>query len=535
MSWTIPFCGRIKLPDKDVTRFYTGAPPATPQPFSSGIVSVPEFDRTLGGLITDEPTSDSFYSPHKRHLAFIACKFQYFEQDLHPNPSDPIIAGDDSATMKLLRQPHMLAIDIETGENLFKYVWPWVYSDLTLSEFPKNIRGEFRVPCSFSDPSVIDVWNTEKSSIGSDGYVDHIFMGDLCGNLWGLKLLNFDEEAITSDDIGLSVEMWPTRAVRGDANTLTGYDNFPWSNYRTDTQPITHRPAISLSPKEDYPNQQLRIIFGTGKYDDTYVRPSDREDPAIMSLYNLAYPITPDVTDYDEPRSIPEFGAFNMYFKYRGISRANMFDSSQRLAAYPEENTCRWTQENTLEGDCCKRDSELNGCPDSPDWWKCVYDFTLPDKAPWGFGDPALATTVFGLPDPSLTPTGLPGERVLHRPLIANDYVYVTTYIPPTKVCEPGGRSYLYVFDYMCRPFPDDFQPPDNPAFPTYPLMVPDGEGGSVQFGAIIDLGEGLASEAVLSGEHLIIQMTDGTILNPEAIDPPKGVRIRAWREVASD
>lgn len=552
MSWTEPFVGRIKVPSS--TEFHTGAAPLTATSLSSALTTATEFNplSVHGGTITAN------YSPHKRHVAFIGAKFQMYDDDLEAGS----IKITDAATNELLKQPLLLAIDVEKGENLFKYIWPWVYSDLTISKFPEYLRGLNVVPCSFADPSVVDVWRSADAEAGDDGYIDHLFAGDLCGNLWGIKFLEFDESPPGTTGTGLSIEMWPTRTVDETVNTF-----FPWSDYRTVTQPINYQPAISLSPKEAGSEQHLRIIVGAGKYDNTLPpEESDRTDPATMSLYNLAFPINASLPSaYDSHRDLAAyFGNFHLWFKYWELGRSSMFDATLRTDAYSTD--CTWTRRNrddlsyeddgevlNTQPDCCKRDDptipesrinpnwEDNGDP-LQQWWKCVYDFTLPDRLPWGCYDGTHDATgksyTCGWDDfggaPDTTPSGLPGERVLHRPLIANNYVFVTTYLPPSKVCEPGGRSYLYIFDYMCRPLPGDFQlPPDSPF--TLHMLWGNTSSGGVPFGAVIDLGTGMASEAVLSGDHLIIQMTDGTILNPDNPDPPKSVDMRSWKEVPAD
>jgi type IV pilus assembly protein PilY1 len=500
-------------------------------------------------------------------VAFIGARFQIYDEELNANP----VSITDTHTNKLLKQPTMLALDVETGENLFKYIWPFVYGGLDSTPFDPAVRNGFIPPCAFADPSAVDVWNTESGSEGDDGYVDHIFAGDMCGNLWGIKLFGF--EKIPAGDTGLSIEMWPTRIV-DESNT-----SFKWSNYRTEMQPITFQPAMSITPKGLGSGQKLRVIVGTGKYDDTIPADySDKSDPAIMSLYNLEYPINMNIpsapSDYTNLYTIDgDMGEFHLYLTYNGIDYVNMFDSTAREEAFTYDDSagspplympnCRWVQEDdslTLETsgnalpDCCRRNPANSSdptdrvCPKEngepvKDWWRCVYDFTLPNRLPWGFintdadGDGSYEQTAWswfgGAPD--TVPSGLPGERVLHRPLIANEYVFVTTYIPPSGICDTAGRSYLYIFNYMCKPLPEDFSlPPDSP-FTMHMLWANEDGDANVPFGAVIDLGEGMASEAVLSGDHLIIQMTDGTILNPENPDPPKGVRIRSWKEVSSD
>jgi hypothetical protein len=329
-------------------------------------------------------------------------------------------------------------------------------------------------------------------------------------------------------------------------------------------QPITYQPAMSVTPKGLGSGQKLRVIVGTGKYDDTIPADySDKSDPAIMSLYNLEYPINMGVPSapsyYEDLYNINPEMDFNLYLTYRGIDYVNMLDAATREGVFTHDvglglPDCRWVQDgatvtrDNAVPDCCRHDPTNTANPDErvncggiapvQDWWKCVYDFTLPDRLPWGITTDDVSESAawawFG-GDPGTIPTGLPGERALHRPLIANEYVFVTTYIPPSGICDTAGRSYLYVFDYMCRPLPEDFSlPPDSP-FTMHMLWGNQSSDGSVPFGAVIELGEGMASEAVLSGDHLIIQMTDGTILNPENPAPPKGVRIRSWKEVSSD
>ncbi|MBD3398696.1 hypothetical protein GF413_06545, partial [Candidatus Micrarchaeota archaeon] len=399
MSWTEPFVGRIKIPGTDTGNipFHTGEAPETAEPVATTITSSTEFE-PFHHSITSQ------YAPHKRHVAFIGARFQIYDEELNANP----VSITDTHTNKLLKQPTMLALDVETGENLFKYIWPFVYGGLDSTPFDPAVRNGFIPPCAFADPSAVDVWNTESGSEGDDGYVDHIFAGDMCGNLWGIKLFGF--EKMPTGDTGLSIEMWPTRIV-DESNT-----SFKWSNYRTEMQPITFQPAMSITPKGLGSDQKLRVIVGTGKYDNTIPADySDKSDPAIMSLYNLEYPINMNIPSapsdyYTNLYTIDgDMGEFHLYLTYNGIDYGNMFDSTAREEAFTYDSVgslympnCRWVQEDdslTLETsgsadpDCCRRnpanssDPTDRDCSPDPvkDWWRCVYDFTLPNRLPWGF------------------------------------------------------------------------------------------------------------------------------------------------------
>ena len=69
-----------------------------------------------------------------------------------------------------------------------------------------------------ADPLAVDVLNSDPHSVGDDGYVDTVYVGDLLGNFYGLKF-NFDTEVIdatsgnlvANTDFGIRVDWWQTK------------------------------------------------------------------------------------------------------------------------------------------------------------------------------------------------------------------------------------------------------------------------------------------------------------------------------------
>jgi hypothetical protein len=122
--------------------------------------------------------------------------------------------------------------------------------------------------------------------------------------------------------------------------------------------------------------------------------------------------------------------------------------------------------------------------------------------------------------------------------LIVNKYVLIPTFVPPTNICEPSGHSYLYIFNYMCNPLPEDYEIPTDLPYQGYYLFpnpnIAGPGNGNVPVGAVIDLGSGMVSEGQISGASALFQNSDGTIKSVPVPDPPK-VQIRGWREVISE
>jgi Tfp pilus tip-associated adhesin PilY1 len=154
--------------------------------------------------------------------------------------------------------------------------------------------------------------------------------------------------------------------------------------------------------------------------------------------------------------------------------------------------------------DCCEGQgtaaTAITDCNNSP-CWSCVFD---------------LYTQ---------------GERVIGRSVLFNGFVFFTTYIPSsggtttgcTSTAAGAGLGYLYVFDYLCRPFTTNPIPnlgtEGNVDYLT--TGTPTGAGEPLFYGGRVGLGEGMPSQPVLDskGESVIVQKSDASLTRIKA-DP---------------
>lgn len=503
MSWSQPYLGRIKLPvtqDDDengtgLVKFYVGDPSP--------------LDMTNGG---DPVTLKQFDAPnHRRSVVFMGGGIHLYDKSFDTTPTVP-----DRFKLALF-WPFFLMMDIETGHNLFEYVWPMIVNQ-NAAKFPYKYGladddSGVTIPYAMSDPVALDVWNQEEDVVGDDGYIDRIYVGDMTGNVYGIKF-NLDPQVresststtlVPNSDFGIYVDLWPTKPIlSGDLYT---------NKYRADRQPIT----ISLATTfDESSSDHLRVIIGTGKYDDVYLGDDDKADTARMSLYNLKDPIAlPSLSSgyeiYDSSHRTGFKVAFEAHCTDKTFRTGCTWAKAQRddgaqtkvtVCSDPSDlSTCQQVAGSTSP-DCCEG-STSDTC--SSPCYECVYDFTLPSTSTY------------------------PGERVVGKPLIAGGLIFLTTFVPPHDPCGYTGEGYLYAFSADCVPIID-------------PNSVFSGSGTAV--GAVVDgsgrasggirysLGSGIPSKPVLDsrGENLIIQMSDGTLKRVKVDLPVNPISVKGWR-----
>jgi type IV pilus assembly protein PilY1 len=492
-SWSRPSVARFKSIDGLGITFYWGDPAGDGTPTGT-------FPNTAAGFSGD------------RHLAFVGGGFRYFDT--------PIDASIDALDLKLLRKPYLMAIDVETGRNIFRYVWPALQTytpGFGYDPFLLLTRGSgtYYIPYSLNDPVALDVLdkrNPAAISVGDDGYVDHVYVGDLAGNFYGFKF-NFE----TGTRKGIWVDVWLTKAVTETDSTLAS----KWSFFRSYSQPITVQPAASIDPDL----QSLRLVLGTGKYDDVIASNDDKTDPAKMSLYNLKDALTQPNLDTGTLFGGQIISGSNLYM-YVNPKCGNP-SSASRLAKFDTGAT--WMK-STGVYDCNERNNAscANPC------WKCIYDLTLPiassSQCCWATNSAGACT--------KYCQAGDPGERITSKALIAGKLIFVTSFLPPPDPCTFTGQGYLYIFHYACSAFPDGFNPLTDPgdrllAFP--PIYKP-GSTSDV-LGLRLPLGAGMPSEPILdsSGKHVLIQMSTAEIkkIGVELLEKP--FSFKGWRETTQE
>ena len=455
----------------------------------------------------------------------------------------------------------VLALDMETGMNAFRYIWPAIYG-VGRALFPEqgtNCAGtvcQKVVPYAMSDPIALDLWDLRNVTQGEDGYTDSIYVGDLNGVFYGIKL-NLDPlQSMTSSNDGIFVDIWRTKPIPVNSTTADlNYQNVLASDwYRSGRQPLTVQAAASW---ERYGSNAMRVIIGAGKYDNIPGDRDDRNELAKMSLYNLRDPIdftqlgnsswtinvnnpstwTLPVTGSPPVLGNPLFGDSRLtgldifvrsnceptrttfrcigatdsttprYSGDTGSYSADGGSCNWTAAGPPGTSTtvshtgCRWTtvSSGSAVNDCCE-----GTCPGT--CWYCVYDLMQP------------------------------GERVIGKPLIAGGIVFFTTFTPTVTtgadVCQAGGTGYLYAFDYECKPWPVGFLPIQDPTLiaEQYQVTV---SGQTQTYGVRLNLGSGVPSQPVLDpgGNQVFVQFSTAKmgVVRVNLLDPTN--QIQGWRE----
>lgn len=506
MSWSQPYLGRIHIPTS--VKFYYGDPNST--------TNLPQ------NLIQFDANNNN------REVVFMGGGIHIYDSSFNTTP-----AVDDRFKLALF-WPNLMMLDIETGYNLFEYVWP-VILNYNAATFPNKAVGTNTIPYAMSDVLALDVWDQMNEVMGDDGFIDRAYVGDMNGYFYGIKFNlaeKFPDLSTTNTQFGVEVDIWPTKPI--------GATDLPNDDYRSSLQPITVSPVASVealparAPASAVP--ALRVIFGTGKYDDIVTGDDDKTDTTKMALYNLTDPLVTTV------------GSVNYGLPVIGTSAKEVFDSSHptnfKVQIVPKcglpssittfNSNCDWDSSvkftdatsalyGLYKGDCCETsNAQCTGTP----CYQCIYDLRNPCLS--GSDGCVAPTESQDWPADGHTP---PGERILGKPLIAGGMVFVTTYVPPFDACTYTGRGYLYVFDYMCQPFPQDYNP-----FPgEETTIIPSASGGTTNPSAfMLGLGSGLPSRPVIDslGQNVIIQMSDGTLKRfPIDLGMNRPLQFKGWRE----
>jgi len=252
-----------------------------------------------------------------------------------------------------------------------------------------------------TSPVVLDLWDG-NGNLNSDGYLDHIYLGDMNGHVYGMKF-NLDE----GDTPGMSVDIRKTKPIAaGDVNS---------NNYRSSREPVSVQMAAALDQ-----DRNVRVYFGTGKFDNMEGTSNDKTDTAKMSFYNLADPNErPTITAActvtkisDSPTEFTASGSLASGFKLNNFG----VDINLHCSSPTYNSSCTWAKSDGTP-DCCESSctSADNPC------WDCIYSLNFQ------------------------------GERVVDSALVAGGLVFFTTFVPKSEPCSAGGDSYFYVLDYQCR------------------------------------------------------------------------------------
>jgi len=245
-SWSMPYAGRLNV---------------------SNTVTFPV--NTVAPLNASTPAVDTYTERNAadRWFAFVGGGFRTYESSsVHSDPVD----------LTALQKPNLFAIDIETGDNILQYVWPKIQNAFS-SEWPTQQVGDYQIPYAMANTAAFDLWGLNAQNALTttpDGAVDHVFVGDLSGLLWGMRI-------DPASSFGLQIDLWESKNVPGG-----GY------GYRGSRQPITVTPVAALDGNLGSSGLNLHLYYGTGKFDDIDGPQNDKNDSATMSFYGLSLPLS---------------------------------------------------------------------------------------------------------------------------------------------------------------------------------------------------------------------------------------------------
>ncbi len=187
VSWSRPALGRVGLP-QGINLNVCDPAGGSCAPCSGGTSGTPD-PVMLNGI---------------RNLIFIGGGVRVYNPNLVLFPTDNSVTPHWSqfftdGFLHSMFDPFVLALDLETGKNAFRYVWPDVFKTAK-TYFPDKFTGcdssgkscSKRIPYAMSDTLVLDLWNRKKkvqpdgkvvddSEMGEDGYADYLYIGDVNG------------------------------------------------------------------------------------------------------------------------------------------------------------------------------------------------------------------------------------------------------------------------------------------------------------------------------------------------------------------
>ncbi len=446
LSWTTPYVKPFKFPEDMSNNYaYNLKKPMDPSDSNPGTISL---------------------NWQNRWFAIISGGVRDFSPDTWGVTWD----SDDPQWQYLFR-PFFLAIDIESGRNFWEPIaahtvpnwWPQIPQ-------PHLPESSNYIPYAIANPLVLDVFDNNGQLVTQpgaqkDGYADLIYAGDLNGNLYAIKLYrpNFDEDKL------FCVDVHRTKPISSDHL----HDDY----FRGENQPITVTPVAAFDA-----NKQLRVYFGTGKFDDvTATERDDKSDKESMSFYCMVEDLSPSCEG-----ELVNIRLLNKNIMIPEYSGSNFCTS--------DSETHKWVTSD--------------GQPDGNECFQCIFDF---DK---------------------------PGERVINSALVAGGIVFVTTFIPSDDPCKAEGTSYIYAFDYMCRPL--TYNPFQNSGLNTEWLglgantWTPGGLPTNGKAAAIrATLGSGMPSYPVIdsSGKYLLVQTSNAKIHKIRVNLAQKPLFLKGWKE----
>ena len=522
-AWSTPYVGLMKLPDNscfyalDSLVFPWSSDPSSLSPVCWGSSSYPlsGWVAIIGGGTRVFNQNDIEIPDCSIYTTSSECDaISYCSWDSSMMLCNAISGIDLKDT---LYKPYFLVLDVATGINLMQYTWLPIQTIFN-TQWPLEMVDLNTIPYAMNSPIIVDVWKGADSTgpiFGQDGYFDHIIMGDVAGHLWSIRL---DENPSLSAS-KFVIDIWETKkAVQNCSSysTQTDCENVgcTWNGscvdgygFRGALQPI----SVPMEAAFDT-NKNLRLYFGTGKYEHVEGTHSDRNDWSKMSFYNLTLPLNefPGTNTTTCNISLDSLPTINISCA-SNAEIAALSSSSQTLQIELQKHVCsgnctgtndKWT--DPPNPDTCTADyvggscsASCSSCSCSSICYQCIQD--LVDS----------------------------GERVTNQALVAGELVFFTTYKPQSEKCSGGGQGYVYVVDYMCRKLIDN--PLANSGLVTEDIYDTNGDLSAVR----ASLGGGVPSRPVLdsTGEHILIQTSDAQIHRIK-VNLRRTSYLRGWRQI---
>lgn len=374
-----------------------------------------------------------------------------------------------AAQTATLQQPHLLILDLETGVDYMQYLWPKIYADHQ-GTWPTLTSGGNTIAYALSGALALDLTDL-NGRLHQDGYLDHIIFGDLNGLFYSL--------VIDNQQAGAVFDIWTAKNGLNASNV-----------FRSRRQPMTVTPTAAFDPAFN-----LRLFFGSGKFDEVRGAADDKTDDEPMSFYSVSTAVTLPGSGTESSD-----GVGIQWNSGHCPDSTVWLDDSGWLREVVSDDQC------SIEADCGEAT-----CPST--CWSCVLDL---------FRN---------------------GERVINDALVAGDIVFFTTFVPSSDPCEAGGDSYFYALDYLCRPLNVDVfagsgftlvdLSPDQLSEGQYAALQKTTADGQVAIGYAAKLGEGLPSRPVLDSsiEHVLIQTSNAKIhrIKVKTINDP--LYLKGWKE----
>jgi type IV pilus assembly protein PilY1 len=438
----------------------------------------------------------------KPYMAFIGGGIREFEPGLAAISANGTTKltdlGGAAKPWSYLYYPTFHALNMQNGTDMWKSTWQSLLANPAYrAQYPGANATPHPFPYAVANVVAFDLFDSAGRSVETgglqDGLTDLIYGGDTNGSFYTLIMAGN----------GTATPSIPTCMLRRKVRTVPA--TFV-NSYRGKRQPITVTPVAALDNE-----QNLRVFFGTGKFDD--VAPSitnDKTDNASMTFYCLKDSLTTPLQDSSRCNGTQHLSApLNFTTKCAEDANASVKYNWTKLVTRCSVSlaACTTNADCGASAGLCQNAT----IPDGGSCFECMLDLTQ-NK-----------------------------ERVIDSALVAGGYVFFTTFVPSDDVCSSGGNGYLYVLDYKCGALnnPNVIQQGGgtinyyNTQTRTWTTTAPTPTTNPNFTGGVrVNLGAGMPSRPVLnsSGTSIFIQTSNARLLRVE-VDLGAGGRskIQGW------